>query len=144
MPFLPWLLPAGSLLIGAFLLVRGLRILTADRVRRESWLSYPGRVVGSRTVSSGLSDDLTADQTQCQVAYVRDGREVVFWNRFTSTMVRNPDGRAVEVLVNPADASDAVVSNGVASGKVVGVFFALAGAFFAVVGLAIGVASVLR
>ena len=139
-----WLIPVGSVFIGTLFVLRGVRTVTADRRRRESWLRYPGRVVGSRLVSSGFSDDLTADQTQCRIAYVRDGREIEFWNRFTSTMLSSPDGRVVEVLVNPDDAGDAVVSDGLANGRVVGVVFALAGAFFVVVGLGIGLHTGLR
>lgn len=140
-----WLLPVGSVLLGSMFVVHGLRNLTTDRQRRENWLTYPGRVVGSRTVGSGLSDDLSADQTQCQVAYLRDGREVVFWNRFTSTMVRSPEGRTVQVLVNPADPRDAVVSQGLAAvGRTVGAFFVVAGAFFVIVGLGVGAGAILR
>lgn len=130
-----WLLPLGAVLIGVLFCVRGARTLAADRRRRESWLTFPGRVVGSRTVPSGF-DDLTSDPTQCQVAYVRDGREIVFWNRFTSTTTfKSPDGRAVKVLVNPDDPADAVVSYGLVSGGTRGALLAGAGGFFVVMGL---------
>jgi hypothetical protein len=134
------LLPVGFVVIGGFFVLRGLGGLRADRRRRASWLTFPGRVVGSRTVSGGDS----TDQTQCQVAYLRDGHEVVFWNRFTSTMVRSPHGRVVEVLVNPHDAGDAVVSRGLAGGGTMGVALTLVGALAVVVGLVVGAHVLLR
>jgi hypothetical protein len=136
-----WLIPVGAVLFGALFVSRGVRALASDRERRESWLTFPGRVVGSRTVSSGF-DGTTSDPTQCQVAYIRNGHEIVFWNRFTSTTTfRSPVGRPVEVLVNPADPGDAVVSRGLATGGTRGAILILAGAAFAILGVVFGLSA---
>lgn len=117
-------------LLGAVFVVLGVRALASSRRQRRTWRPYAGRVVASR---------LDGDQVRCQVAYARDGAEVRFWNRYTSTVVGDPVGREVRVLVNPGDPHDAVVAGGLVGGSTVGVFFVLAGALAVVVGLVIGV-----
>ena len=124
------LLALGATLLGALLVVLGVRALLSSRRQRRTWLPYPGRVVASR---------LDGEQVRCQVAYARDGSEVRFWNRYTSTVVGDPVGREVSVLVNPRDPHDAVVAGGLVGGSTVGVFFVLAGALAVVLGLVIGV-----
>ena len=121
MPATPWAsgLPLGLLGFGLLLVVIGLITLTRDRRRRESWQSYPGRVVASR---------LEDGQFRSCVAYLRDGREVTFWNRFTGSALTDPVGREVEVLVNPEDPGDAVVSGGLAGGSTVGTGVTVVGA----------------
>lgn len=128
----PWLLAAGALLVGGRLLLGGVWTLRRDRVRRATWRPYPGEVVASR---------LEGEQIRCQVAYRRaDGTKVLFWNRFSSTTLTDPVGREVQVLENPADPREAVVSDGLAAGgRLAGAVFALAGGVFLVVGLGIGV-----
>lgn len=131
MPFtwIPRIVAVGMLLFGLLFVVLGVRTLRADRLRRRTWHAARGQVVASR---------LDDEHTRCQVAYRRpDGTEVLFWNRYTSTVVRDPVGRAVQVLVNPADPHDAVVSSGLVGGSAVGVVFTAAGSVLAVVGLVV-------
>jgi hypothetical protein len=118
-------LPLGLLAFGLLFVVLGLASWTKDRRRRASWLFFPGRVVASR---------LDDGQLRSRVAYLRDGREVTFWNPFTSTALTDPVGREVDVLVNPADSDDAVVSAGLAGGGTVGIALAA----FGVVAVAAG------
>jgi hypothetical protein len=99
------------------------------RRQRLTWLRYPGRVVD--TAPDG-------DLTRCQVAYWRDGTKVLFWNPYTASVVRNPVGREVAVLVNPEDPHDAVVSGGIVDGSTVGVVFVAVGSLAVAVGLVIG------
>lgn len=124
------LISLGAVLLGALFVVLGVRALVSDGRRRRTWLPFPGRVVASR---------LDDEQVRCQVAYLRDGTEVRFWNRYTSTVLLDPVGREVGVLVNPEDPADAVVSSGLVSGSTVGVVFVVAGALAVAVGLVIGV-----
>ncbi|SER30767.1 DUF3592 domain-containing protein [Microlunatus flavus] len=124
------LISLGMLLLGGYLLVSGIRTVRRAGLRRRTWRSYPGEVVGSR---------LDGEQTRCQIGYRRsDGTKVVFWNSFTSTVVRNPVGRPVLVLENPADPHEAVVGGGIVSGDLVGTIFAVIGGVLAVVGVLVG------
>lgn len=123
------LIAAGLLLVGVLLAVLGGRMLATARRRRRTWHSCPGQVVASRW---------DGEQTRCQVAYRRDGTDVLFWNRYTSTVIGDPVGRPVQVLVNPADPHDAVVGSGLITGTTVGVVLVLVGGFFCVVGAFIG------
>lgn len=75
---------------------------------------------------------------RCQIASWCDGTEVLLWNRHTSSVLHDPVGRAVHVLVNPADPYDAVVAGGLVDGSTVGVVFVLAGSLFLVIGLVVG------
>ncbi|WP_375433490.1 DUF3592 domain-containing protein [uncultured Friedmanniella sp.] len=104
-------LPPTFLGVGLLAVVLGTLAVVRDRRRRNEWTSYPGRVVGSR---------LDDGQIRCRVSYVRDGREVIFWNRFSSTTMSDPVGREVEVLVNPENPDDAMVSRGLVGGTAFG------------------------
>ena len=91
----------------------------------------PGRVVGSRLDSMGSGDS----QIRCQIAFGYQGRDVVFWNRYTSSFAVDPVGREVAVLVNPADPHDAVVAGRLAGPRAVGVSFLAFGGIAVVLGL---------
>jgi hypothetical protein len=119
---------AAFVLLGAGFLLLGIRTLVSHRRQRLTWHAYPGRVVATRP---------DGDQVRCQVAYDRDGTRVLFWNRYTSTVVRNPVGRDVHVLVNPADPHDAVVAGGIVDGSTVGVVFVAAGSLALAIGLVV-------
>jgi hypothetical protein len=108
----------GFLVAGTLMVVVGARPLVRTRRRRRTWHAYPGRIVASRT---------DGDQVRCQVAYDRDGTKVLFWNRYTTTLLRDPVGREVPVLVNPADPRDAVVAGGTVNGSVISVVFVVVG-----------------
>ena len=112
--------------VGAFFVVSGATILVRAGRRQRQWLTYPVRVVTSRL------DDA---QFRFQVALDHDGRQIRFWNRHTTSLGVDPVGRDVEVLVNPADPSQAVVSKGQSRPEVAGVGFLL----FGVVAMVIGV-----
>lgn len=127
---LTWV-PLAFLAFGLLFTGLGISTLRKNRRRREEWVALPGRVVGSRLSGDG--------QVQCRVAYHRDGREVIFWNRYTSTTMSNPVGRAVEVLVNPDHPDDAVVSRGLVSGGLVGWAFLAFGLVFVVIAIGSGV-----
>ncbi len=105
-----------ELAVGLLLMVLGLVLLLRDRRRRAEWPSYPGRVVTSR---------LDDGKIRYQVTYRRDGREATFWNRYYA--VTDPVGREVEVLVNPDDPDDALVSAGNGGGSRVGLGLAAFG-----------------
>ena len=118
-------LPLVFVVVGVLFVVLGAVTVVRDRARRRDWPTTPGRVVASR---------LEDGQFRSRVAYVWDGREHAFWNRFSATALTDPVGREVEVLVNPEDPGDAVVSRGLVGGSVVG--FALAA--FGLVALGFG------
>jgi hypothetical protein len=103
---------------GAFFVVAGATILVRAGRRRRQWRTYPGGVVASR---------LDDGQFRFQVAFDHDGREIRFWNRHTAGLGVDPVGRDVEVLVNPADPNQAVVSKGQSRPEVVGVAFLVFG-----------------
>lgn len=119
-------LPVGFVVVGVVFLGLGTRSLIQGSRRRESWPTFPGRVVGSR---------LDDGQIRSQVSYQRDGRDIVFWNRFTATTTTDPVGREVEVMVNPDDPDDAVVGRGLAGGASVGVAFVVFGAVAVMAGI---------
>jgi hypothetical protein len=98
--------------------VAGARILVRAGRRQRQWRTYPGRVVASR---------LDEGHFQFQVAFDHDGREIRFWNPYTTTLGVDPVGRDVEVLVNPADPSQAVVREGQSRPEVAGVGFLVFG-----------------
>ena len=124
-----WLVALGLVLLGAFFLVTGVRTARADALRRRTWRAYPGEVVASV---------LDGEQTRCQVAYRRaDGTTVLFWNSFTSTVVRDPVGRPVQVLEDPADPHRAVVASGIVSGDLVGTVFAIVGGVLLAAGVVV-------
>ena len=126
-----WLVALGLALFGAFFLVTGVRTVRADSRRRRTWRPYPGEVVAT---------DFDGEQTRCQVAYRRaDGTKALFWNTFTSTVVRDPVGRPVQVLENPADPHEAVVAGGIVSGDLVGTIFAVVGAVLVAAGVVVAV-----
>lgn len=104
--------------VGAFFAVVGATILISAVRRRRRWRTHPGRVVASR---------LNDGQFRFQVAFDYDGREVRFWNRYTTSLGADPVGRDVEVLVNPADPSQAVVSKGQSRPEAAGVAFLVFG-----------------
>jgi hypothetical protein len=108
----------GFLVVGTVLILAGARPFVRARRRRLTWQAYPGRIVASRP---------DGDQVRCQVAYVRDGTKVLFWNRSTSTVLRDPVGREVQVLVNPADPRDAVIGGVTRYGSVVSLVFVVVG-----------------
>lgn len=112
------LLPLVLVVVGGLSVVLGGVTVVRDRQRRRDWRIAPGRVVASR---------LEDGQFRSRVAYVRDGRERAFWNRFSATALTDPVGREVEVLVNPENPDDAVVSRGLVGGSVVGLGFAAFG-----------------
>ena len=118
-------LPLALFVIGLLLAALGVETRRRDRRRREEWVTYPGRVVASR---------LEDGQFRSCVAYQRDGREVVFWNRFSATALTDPVGREVEVLVNPDDPDDAVVGRGAVNGSSVAAALVIGGALVASVG----------
>ena len=125
-PGLPAWIPLVVVLFGLFFLASGVRTVLAGRQRAQTWRTVPGRVVASR---------LDDGQFRCQVAFTLDGREVRFWNRFTSSALSDPVGRDVEVLVDPDDPSQAVVSRGLVGASVVGLAFCAVGALATVIGL---------
>jgi hypothetical protein len=118
-------MPLAFIAFGLLFVVIGATTLVRHRRRSQSWRTYPGRVVGSR---------LDDGQIRSRVAYVQDGREYTFWNRFTSTTMTDPVGREVEVLVNPEDPNDAVVSGGLVGGGTVSWAMLLFGAAAVVFG----------
>lgn len=125
-----WLVSLGLVLFGGFFLVNGVRTVRADSLRRRTWRPYPGEVVAT---------DFDGEQTRCQVAYRRaDGTTAIFWNFFTSTVVRDPVGRPVQVLENPADPHEAVVAGGIVSGDLVGTVFAVVGGVLVAAGVVVG------
>ena len=125
LPTDPWITLA-FLGVGAFFVVAGATIFVRAGRRQRQWRTYPGRVVASR---------LEDGQFRFQVAFDHDGREIRFWNRHTTALGVDPVGRDLDVLVNPADPSQAVVSKGQSRPEVAGVGFLV----FGVVAMVIGV-----
>ena len=121
----PWIALA-FLGFGAFFVVAGATILVRAVRRQRQWRTYPGRVVASR---------LDDGQFQFQVAFDHDGREIRFWNPYTTTLGVDPVGRDVEVLVSPDDPSHAVVSKGQSRREAAGVGFLVFGVLAMVIGV---------
>ena len=121
----PWITLV-SLGVGGFFVVSGATTLVRAGRRRRQWRTYPGRVVASR---------LDDGQLRFQVAFDHDGREIRFWNPQTTALGVDPVGRDVEVLVNPADPSQAVMSKGQSRPEVVGIAFLV----FGIVAIVFGV-----
>ena len=126
-PDVSWF-PLALLAVGLVFTVLGLRTLIVGRRRREQWQRVPGRVVGSRLDDGHL---------RSQVAFRHAGRDFVFWNRYSTTMTGDPIGRQVEVLVNPADPSDAVVAGGSAGSGATGAALLTFGVMACGVGLVV-------
>jgi hypothetical protein len=116
-----------SLVLGIAFIGAGLWTVLADRRRRAEWQVHPGRVVASR---------LDDGKIRFRVSYTWQGREVSFWNRYSVTV--DPVGKDVEVLVNPEDPEDAVVSRGLASGTALGVAMVAFGVLALLVGTPLG------
>jgi hypothetical protein len=102
-------LSLAALVVGLVCVILGTVTVIRDRRRRAEWPRYPGRVVTSR---------LDDGKIRFQVSYVRDGRQITFWNRFTAPV--DPMGQDVQVLVNPENPDDALVSRGLIGGSSLG------------------------
>lgn len=111
--------------MGAVFTIIGATILVGAVRRRRRWRRHPGRVVASR---------LDDGRFRYQVAFDHDGREIRFWNRYTTSFGGDPVGREVEVLVDPDDPSRAVVSKGQAPPEAVGVALLAFGVVAMVIG----------
>jgi Protein of unknown function (DUF3592) len=112
--------------VGALFAIMGATTLVRAGRRRRQWRTYQGKVIASR---------LDDGQFRFQVAFDHDGREIRFWNRHTTAIGIDPVGRDVEVLADPADPSQAVVSKGQSRPEFAGVGFLV----FGVVAMVIGV-----
>ena len=123
-PFSPWLAPA-FLGFGVFFAVSGVTILVRAARRRRRWRPCPGTVVASR---------LDGGQLRFQVAFQHDGREIRFWNPYTTSLGVDPVGRAVTVLVDPADPGRAVVGAGQSPPEATGIGFLVFGLIAVVFG----------
>lgn len=123
-PFEPWMALA-FLGFGALFAASGATILLPAFRRRQRWDTRPGRVVASR---------LDDGQFRFQVAFEHDGREIRFWNRYTTSFGVDPAGRDVQVLVDPDDPARAVVSNGQARPEAAGLAFVVVGIVALVIG----------
>lgn len=115
-----------AVVAGLIFLGLGLRDLLAGRQRARDWRTVPGRVVASR---------LDDGHVRAKVAFQHEGREIQFWNRYSSTTVTDPVGREVQVLVDPADPSRAVVSRGLVGSGTAGIAFCAFGVLATVIGL---------
>ncbi len=124
---LPWWVGPLVMLFGALFLAMGGSTLVGSRRRQRNWLPQTGRVVGSRLDGDG--------QIRAQIAFHFEGRPITFWNRFTTGTGIDPVGRDVDILVNPADPTDAVVVRGAGRPSVVGWAFVAFGVIAVVVGI---------
>jgi len=116
------------LAFGGLFVVIGVLTTNADRRRRRTWIALTGVVVGSRLDGDG--------HQRFQVEYRdRTGVPIRFWNRFTASGGRDRTGEPVDVLVNPADPHDAVISGGAATGRLVGSALFAFGALAEVIGV---------
>ena len=129
---LPWWVGPLVMLFGALFLVMGGSTLVSSRLRQRTWLPQTGRVVGSRLDGDG--------HIRAQVAFQYEGRPITFWNRFNTGTVIDPLGRDVDILVNPADPTDAVVVRGAARPSTVGWAFVAFGVIAVVIGIVLTVA----
>lgn len=117
--------------IGLIVAVIGSGTIARARRRRRTWRAAAGTVVASRLDGDG--------HVRFQVAFDHAGREVRFWNRYTSASGVDPVGRRVELLVNPDDPSEAVVTRGGPPAEVVGAVFVAVGVAAAMSGLLVRV-----
>lgn len=113
-----WIRPA-FIVIGLILVATGAVTWVRMKRRSRTWQAGRGEIVASRLDGDG--------HFRFQVAFSFDGQKVLFWNRFTTSSGVDPVGRAVDVLINPADPTDAVVVRGAAGPTVVGAVFVLVG-----------------
>jgi Protein of unknown function (DUF3592) len=120
----PWI-ALSALGFGVLFAAMGVATLVRAARRRRHWHVHQGTVVASR---------LDDGQFRFQVAFAYGGREIRFWNPYTTASGVDPVGRDVEVLVNPDDPAQAVVSRGQSRPEVVGAAFLA----FGVVALLIG------
>jgi Protein of unknown function (DUF3592) len=125
LPLDPWI-AFGFIAVGAVFVVAGATALVRAGRRQREWLTYPGRVTASR---------LQDGQFRFQVAFDHEGREIRFWNSHTTALGVDPVGREVEVLVNPADPTQAVVSKGQSRPELAGVGFLVFGVVAVVIGV---------
>lgn len=116
---------------GALFLLLGVGALVTSARRSKTWIRVPGRIVGSRLDSLGDS----SSGFRYQVSFPFQGRTVTFWNRYTTSGGVDRTGAEVEVLVDPDNVNDAVVSRGVMGGQAVGVAFVVFGVVALVVGI---------
>jgi hypothetical protein len=110
---------------GALFAVSGVTVLVRAVRRRRRWQPCAGTVVSSR---------LDDGQFRFQVAFDYDGREIRFWNPYTTSVGIDPVGRDVTVLVNPADPSQAVVGGGQSRPEITGAGFLAFGVLAMVIG----------
>lgn len=129
----PWWVGPAVVAFGAIFLTVGVSTLLTARRRRRTWVPRPGRVVGSRLDGDG--------HLRLQVTFQDRGRDITFWNRFTSSTGVDQIGRDVDVLVNPEDPTDAVVVRGAAPPSLVAVAFLVFGTVAAAVGIVLTVGS---
>ena len=121
-----WLRPT-FVVIGLLLVLLGVITMVKAHRRRRTWRPATGEVVASRLDGDG--------HIRYQVAFRLEGREVRFWNRFTSSAGVDPIGRTVDVLINPDDPADAVVVRGAPGSSAIGPIFVVVGVAAALVGL---------
>lgn len=81
-----------------------------------------------------MASRLGDGQFRFQVSFDHDGREIRFWNRYTTSFGVDPVGRGVTVLVNPADPGQAVVGRGRSRPEAAGVGFLVFGVVAMVIG----------
>lgn len=124
---MPWWVGPIVALSGVLFLIIGGTTLVNARRRRRTWIPRKGRVIGSRLDGDG--------QLRLQVAFTQDGRQITFWNRFTSTSAVDPVGRDVDVLANPADPTDAVVVGGAVHPSFLSWVFLVFGAVVTAIGV---------
>ena len=121
----PWV-GLSAVALGAVILAAAARTALLGRRRRRTWIRRDGRVVSSRLDSGAI---------RYQVAFRHDGREIRFWNRFTTGTGVDPVGREVVVLVDPTNPDDAVVDAGAPGAGVAGTAFGLFGVLVVAVGV---------
>ena len=113
--------------------------MTVERSRASGTrsIAVPQNGMGRR----GDATDRGADgQIRAQVAFQYEGRPITFWNRFTTGTGIDPVGRDVDILVNPADPTDAVVVRGATRPSTVGWAFVAFGVIAVVIGIVLTVA----
>lgn len=122
------------LAFGGLFVAIGVLTTNADRRRRRTWTPLTGVVVGSRLDGDG--------HQRFQIEYLdRTGTPIRFWNRYSTSGGADRTGQPVDVLVNPADPGDAVVSGGAATGRLVGSALFAFGALAEVLGVLLVIAA---